>query len=125
MTSGPMTDQQLEQLKEIADRAVNDPLFVSDCEGSLQVWHEKALVRVHRDESGAIQSYSFPFSYKATDQVLEIELDSWDPGENAADDQRRQDVIDLVDARDAMPLAVAEIVRLRAELASRLPTGRR
>lgn len=105
-----------EQLAEIAARAANDPFFVSDCEGSLQVWHERALVRVTRDEAGAITSYDFPFAFPPAEQIIELDLDSWDPGEDSTDDKRRQDINDLVDARAALPALAAEVRRLRAEL---------
>lgn len=114
----PPTDQQLAELQAIADRHTADPFFVSDCEGSLQVWREKALVHVTRDEAGVIDMYSFPSSYRPTDQVIELDLDSWDPGEDAVDDQRRQDIGDLVDARAALGGLLDEIGRLQAALAA-------
>lgn len=114
-TPAPLTDQQLTEYEAIAARATTDPFYVSDCEGSLQVWRESALVRVRRDENGEISMYSFPSSYRPSDQVIEIDLDSWDPGEDAEDDQRRQDITDLVDARAAVGVMAAEIRRLRAE----------
>lgn len=117
----PLTDQQLAELQAIADRHTTDPFFVSDCDGSLQVWREKALVHVRRDEAGVIDMYSFPSSYRPTDQVIELDLDSWDPGEDPADDQRRQDIGDLVDARAAMGGLLDEIGRLSAELAAYEP----
>lgn len=114
MTETPLTDQYLNDIQAIADRAGTDPLFVSDCEGSLQVWREKALTRVTRDETGQIDSYSFPSTYRSTDQVIEIELDSWDLGGDASDDQRRQDISDLVSARAELAALLAEVRRLRA-----------
>jgi len=114
-----VTSQQLADIEEIAARVAEDPFFVSDCEGKLQVWREKALVHVTRNESGEIDGYSFPSSYRSTDEVIEaIYLDSWDPGEDATDDQRRQDINDLVEARAALPALLAEVHRLRAELAA-------
>lgn len=107
-----------QQIRAIADRAVDDPFFVSDCEGELQVWREKALTHVRRDESGQIVSYSFPSSYRATDEVIRIDLDTWDLGEDATDDQRRQDINDLVDSRAAVSVLVDEVQRLRAALAA-------
>lgn len=111
----PLTDQQMAEFEAIAARATTTPFFLSDCEGSLQVWHESELVRVTRDEHGEITGYSFPFAYPPAAQVLELDLDSWDPGEDATDDQRRQDINDLVDSRAAMGVLVAEIRRLRLE----------
>jgi hypothetical protein len=110
----PLTDQELAYLQAIADRSATDPFYVSDCEGSLQVWREKALTHVRRDADSAIEMYSFPSSYKVTDQILELDLDTWDPGEDATDDQRRQDINDLVDARAAVGALLEENRRLRA-----------
>ena len=115
-TTAPLTSQQLDEIEAIASRADGDPFYVSDCEGSLQVWREKALTHVRRDEAGEITMYSFPSSYCSTDQVIEIDLDTWAPGEDATDDQRRQDINDLVDSRAAVNALLAEVRRLRAEL---------
>lgn len=110
--------QPVDDLTQIVDRVAGDPFYVSDCEGSLQVWREKALTHVRRDAAGDIDMYSFPSSYRPTDQVIEIDLDSWDPGEDAEDDRRRQDIKDLVDARAALPGLVDEVVKLRAQVKS-------
>lgn len=111
----PLTEQQLADAQAIAARTAGDPFFVSDCEGKLQVWREKALVHVTRDAAGQIDMYLFPATYRSTDQVIEeIYLDSWDPGEDATDDQRRQDINDLVDARALLSVLVDEILRMRA-----------
>lgn len=115
----PTTDQQLDEYSAIASRAADDPFYVSDCEGSLQVWREKALTHVRRDESGEIDMYSFPSTYKVTDQIIELDLDTWDPGEDATDDQQRQDITDLVEARAALPVLLDMIRRQRAELEAR------
>lgn len=117
-TPAPLTEQQLAEAQAIADRAATDPFYVSDCEGSLQVWRESALTHVRRDEAGEITMYSFPSSYRVTDQVVEIDLGTWDPGEDATDDQQRQDINDLVEARAALPVLLAEVRRLSAELAA-------
>jgi hypothetical protein len=118
MTNQPLTEQQLAGIEAIADRVADDPFYVSDCEGSLQVWRESALTHVRRDEHGEIDMYSFPSTYKATDQIIELDLSTWDPGEDETDDKQRQDVYDLVESRAAVPLLLAEIRRLRAELAT-------
>jgi hypothetical protein len=115
--AGSLSPEREQQIRELAARAEGDSLFVSDCEGELQVWRERALTHVRRDESGEIEMYTFPSSYRTTDQVIEIDLGTWDTGEDAADDQRRQDINDLVDARAAMPALLGEIDRLRNELA--------
>ncbi len=113
----PPTNQQLDEYAAIAARAADDPFYVSDCEGSLQVWREKALTHVRRDANGEIEMYSFPSTYKVTDQIVEIDLDSWDPDEDPADDQRRQDLNDLVDARAAVGVLLAEVRRLHNHVA--------
>jgi hypothetical protein len=117
MTDQPPTEQQLDEITTIASRATADPFYVSDCEGSLQVWREKALTHVRRDESGEIDMYSFPSTYKVTDQIIELDLNTWDLGEDATDDQRRQDVNDLVEARAALPALLADLQRARDRVA--------
>lgn len=116
--SAPMSPERLARAQEIADRAA-DRFFVEDCEGALEVWRESALVRVARDSAGDIVSWSTPSSYRPSDQVVEIELGSWDLSENAEDDVRREDIRDLVDGRALVPALLAEVERLRAELAAR------
>jgi hypothetical protein len=112
----PLTEQQLDEIDAIVARVADDPFYVSDCEGSLQVWREKALTHVRRDEDGVITMYSFPSSYRITDQIIEIDLNSWDPGEDETDDKQRQDIYDLVESRAAVPALLAEVRRLHAAL---------
>ena len=112
----PLTGQQLDEYEAVAARAAGDPFFVTDCEGKLAVWRESALTHVRRDEDGQINTYSLPSSYRSTDEVIEtIYLDSWDPGEDATDDQRRQDITDLVDSRAALPALLAYVRRLQGQ----------
>ncbi|MFF7067338.1 hypothetical protein [Streptomyces pseudovenezuelae] len=112
----PLTIQQLAEIEAIAARIADDPFFVADCEGQLAVWREKALTHVRRDEHGQIDTYSLPSSYQSTDEVIEtIHLDSWDPGEDATDDQRRQDINDLVDSRAWLPALLAMVRRLQGQ----------
>lgn len=113
----PITGQQLDDYEAIAARAVDEPFYVSDCEGSLQVWREKALTHVRRDANGEIDMYSFPSTYKVTDQIIELDLSTWDPGEDATDDQQRQDIGDLVEARAALPVLLADLRRARDRVA--------
>ncbi|MFD9603261.1 hypothetical protein ACFVRD_41265 [Streptomyces sp. NPDC057908] len=113
----PEPTTRLAEIEARATAAKSDPFFVSDCEGELQVWRESALTHVTRDGSGEITSWSFPSCYRSTDQVIEIDLDSWDPGEDATDDQRRDDINALVTARDQdVPFLLTEIARLEADL---------
>jgi len=116
--SSSITRDQEQRAREIASAEHGDPFYVSDCEGNLQVWRESALTHVARDETGAINMYSLPYSYRPTDQVIEIDLDSWDPGEDATDDQRRTDINDLVDARALISPLLAEIDQLNHQLDS-------
>jgi hypothetical protein len=116
----PMNEQQLADLRAIADRATDRPLFVSDCEGELEVWVESALEHVARADDGTITGYSMPSTYRSTDQVLRMDLDTWDLGEDASDDQRRQDINDLVNARAAVDPLLAEVDRLRLSPHERL-----
>lgn len=111
----PLSPEREQEIREVATRAAESPFFLSDCEGSLEVWRESALTHVVRDESGEITMWSFPSSYRTTDQVIEIDLDTWDPGEDVTDDQRRQDIGDLVTARAALGVLLAELDRGRAE----------
>lgn len=113
--TAPLTPEREAEARELAGRADDDPFFLSDCEGELQVWRESALTHVRRDNNGQIDMYSFPSSYRSTDQVIEIDLDSWDPGEDQADDQRRQDIGDLVTARSIVRDLLTELDQARAE----------
>lgn len=117
MTTTPLTDEQLDELAAIAARAAEHPFYVSDCEGSLQVWREKALTHVRRDADGVIDMYSFPATYKVTDQIVELDLSTWDPGEDATDDQQRQDIRDLVEARAALGVLLEDLRRARDRVA--------
>jgi hypothetical protein len=117
--SAPLSEQQLAEIRAVAERAAARPLLVSDCEGEVKVWALSALKHVTRTDDGIITGWSEPGSYRAADLVAEVELDmgTWDPGEDMDDDQRRQDINDLVDARNALPALLADNVRLRARVA--------
>lgn len=79
------------------------PLFLSDCEGSLQIWRESAIERIVKDETGEIIGYSTPGCYKATDLVAEWDLDTWDEGDDVTDDTRRKAARALVTAINSLP----------------------
>lgn len=117
-TLATSTDQYAD-LQSIADRAAARPFLLSDCEGEMKVWAEAALTHVTRDESGTVTGWSEPSSYTSADLVVTVELDmgTWDPGEDIDDDQRRQDINDLVDAREALPGLLARIADLEAAAA--------
>jgi len=111
----PLTTQQLNEIRAVAQRAEARPFLLSDCEGELKVWAESALKYVRRDESGEITGWSEPGAYRSADLVAEVELDmgTWDPGEDEDDDQRRHDIGDLVRARAALPALLAEVTLLQ------------
>lgn len=89
---------------EALDRAAElGPLFLSDCEGRLEIWRESALQRVTRDEDGEITGYSTPACYSSTDLVAEWDLDTWDPGEDRYDDERRRAAAAIVTAVNSIP----------------------
>ncbi|OEV14059.1 hypothetical protein [Streptomyces nanshensis] len=100
----------------IAAREAAEPFHLSDCEGELKVWWESVLRHVTRDPStGEITGFSPPSSYPPAAQVIDIALDTWDPGEVETDDQRREQITDLVTARRLVGMLLTEIDALRAE----------
>ncbi|MCX4826079.1 hypothetical protein OG883_41145 [Streptomyces sp. NBC_01142] len=111
---------QPDWLADIRDRrqaAADDPFHVTDCEGDLSVWRQSALTHVIRNDNGEITGWSAPSSYKVTDHVIEISLDTWDEGEDPLDDQRRCDIHGLVTARDRdVPRLLAHIDQLQQRL---------
>lgn len=113
--------EQLAEIRELAERAAARPFFFSDCEGVLKIWALSALEHVIRDDAGTVTGWSEPGSYRAADLVAEVELDmgSWDPGEDEDDDQRRQDFGDLVASRELVPALLARVAELEQRLAAR------
>lgn len=95
-----MADDRLAQIKARAAVAKGDPFFVTDCEGDLSVWRQSALTYITRDDQGNVVSWSEPSTYRVIDHVIDIDLETWDEGEDESDDQRRSDIKDLVQARD-------------------------
>lgn len=113
-----MTPERLAEVRERAARTAADEWLLSDCEGDLRIWRVSALAHVTRDQAtGEVTGFSEPSSYRASDEILAIELDSWDPGEDATDDQRRTDIGDMFEARAAEPALLADNARLRARVA--------
>jgi hypothetical protein len=89
---------------DAVDRAAElGPLFLSDCEGQLEIWQESALQHVTRDDSGEIDGYCTPGCYTSTDLIAEWTLDTWDEGEDAHDDARRQIAESIVTAVNSLP----------------------
>ncbi|WP_141576073.1 hypothetical protein [Actinomadura sp. WMMA1423] len=87
-----------------------DRWFLSDVDGRLEIWRESALLDVTRDRDGEIDSYRTPVSWKAGDLIMGRDLETWEPGEDEADDMRREIAARMVADHN-------EVERLRAELA--------
>lgn len=109
-----ITSEELVTAREIATAAQADPLLHTDCDGTLRVWRESALLNVARDDNGAVTGWREPFSYRPSDLILDAELDSWDEGEDEEDDRLRQAVRHMVAAYALMPALLAEVERLAA-----------
>jgi hypothetical protein len=78
-----------EQMKARLEAATEGPWFLNDCEGELIVLPEADLIRVERGANGEIESWGLPSFYPPERRILEVELDSWDEGEDEQDDQIR------------------------------------
>lgn len=116
-TPEALDPERLSEARDRASRTAADEWLLSDCEGDLRIWRASAPNHVTRDQAGEITGFSEPSSYRGTDEILAIELDSWDPGEDATDDQRRTDIGDMFDARAAEPALLADNARLRTRVA--------
>ncbi|WP_432051763.1 hypothetical protein [Streptomyces xiamenensis] len=115
--SAPLTPEREATARAIAQAATDDEIIVSDCEGALEVWRTAALPNFKRDGHG-YPSWIVPSSYRPNDLVIEIDLSTWDRDEDPDDDQRRDDIEQLVTARqEIVPALLAEIDRLRAAAA--------
>ena len=95
----------------MADPMTVDRWFLSDCEGSLEIWREAVLRNVTRDENGEIDSYRLPAEYKDGDLIASWDLSTWDEGEDPADDARRHLYAEIVRAHNAGD----ELQQLRTE----------
>ncbi len=115
MTTPGLPFEREVRLRALADRASQNPFYLSDCQGSLELWREAALEHVQRDAAGTITMWSTPSSYRVTDQVLEIVLETWEPGEDPTEDQIRQNIADLATGRAAVPELLDLVDRLTAE----------
>lgn len=95
----------------MADAKTVDRWFLSDCEGSLEIWREAVLRNVTRDENGEVDSYRLPAAYKDGDLIASWDLSTWDEGEDPADDARRSLYAEIVRAHNAGD----EVRQLRTE----------
>jgi hypothetical protein len=115
--TAPLSPERLAEYRALSEQIAADPWLLSDCEGWLKIWRVSALKNVTRDENGEIDGFREPSSYRVVDLIVEDELDSWDPGEDADDDQRRADIGSMFTAREALPVLLAENARLAARVA--------
>lgn len=79
----------LDPIRARLDLATPGPWFLNDCEGQVIILPEEDLIGVTRDSSGHITSWGLPTSWPPERRILEIELDTWDEGEDIQDDQVR------------------------------------
>ena len=89
-----------------------DRWFLSDCEGSLEIWREAVLRNVTRDDSGEVTGYRLPAAYKDGDLIASWDLGTWDEGEDPDDDHRRQVYADIVRAHNER---IAYLARAEAD----------
>lgn len=111
-----MTPEQLAEVEALVAALPDSPWFLADCEGDLQLWLENALLNVDRNEDGEITGYRLPASYLSVALIAEWDLNTWDPGEDVDDDQRRAYGRFMAAARTAVPELLADVKRLQAEL---------
>lgn len=76
-------------IREQADAATEGPWFLHDCEGEIIIVPERDLVGVDRDDNGAITSWRMPPVYRPERRILDREVETWDEGDDAQDDQIR------------------------------------
>lgn len=103
-----MTSEEWAAIEAQEKMATEGPWFVSDCDGRLGIWREAALRNVDRDETGEITGYRLPVRVGPDNLIAEWDLDTWDPGENDTDDQRRANAHLMA----AAPSLLADVKRL-------------
>ncbi|MFV2172405.1 hypothetical protein ACFHW2_11515 [Actinomadura sp. LOL_016] len=89
-----------------------DRWYLRDCEGELSIWRETALLGITRDDAGDITGYRLPARYRDTDLIATWDLSTWDRGQDADDDRRRDLYAEIVRAHNAGD----EVKRLREEV---------
>lgn len=109
-----MTPDQLQAIQARTERLPEGPWFVSDCEGSLQIWRQD-VVQMFRDDTGEVTGYRLPGCYSSTDLIAEWSLDTWDEGDDPDDDLRREVAEFIGHARDDVPDLVALVRQAQAE----------
>lgn len=86
--------------------ATPGPWFLNDCEGEIIVLPESDLTMVTRGEDGTITSWGLPTSWRPERRILEVDLDTWDEGEDEQDDHVRHNAEFIA----AAPTDVARLV---------------
>jgi len=117
----------LQPLKDKLAAATPGPWFLNDCEGEVIVLPEADLTMVARDDAGKVVSWGLPTNYRPERRILEVELDSWDEGEDEHDDQIRLNaafiaaaptdqakLIAAIEAIDSLTAELSEKVRAEA-----------
>lgn len=114
-----ITPETVAHLKHLIASVGPLPWFLADCEGDMSIWRESALTHISRDEDGDVEGYRTPASYKRNDLIASWDLDTWDEGEDADDDERRRMAELIVEAVNALPrlIAVAEAAQAETERA--------
>lgn len=95
-----------------------DRWFLSDCEGRLAILLESALRHVTRDDTGEIVGYCLPEVIGPGVVIAEWDLDTWDPGSDEDDDERRRIAAEMVRDHNERAELLGEVDRLRSELIS-------
>jgi hypothetical protein len=117
----PMSNERLAEIRDRLAVLPEGPWYVEDCEGDLRIWREGALHGVTRDAFGEITGYRLPVSIGPENLIAEWVLDTWDDGEDDADDLRRDIARFFGAAREDVPALLAEVERLRTELRFAFP----
>jgi hypothetical protein len=106
------------EIRARLDEASEGPWFVSDAEGRLQVWREAVLEHVVRDGNGAITGWSTPNGWRINDLVHEVDLETWDEGEDPEEDLERANARLIGHAPADLEHLLAEQTHLRLQLAN-------
>ncbi|MBG6083260.1 hypothetical protein [Zhihengliuella flava] len=93
----------LTEVEARADAATDGPWDCEDCEGDIQVNAGTARTEW---KNGVGRSAS---SWRVDDRILEYEVESWDEGEDAQDDQMRRNAEFIAHSRADVPRMTAAL----------------